>query len=158
MRTVIAAIGCALLIAACGGSGVPNGASTSAGDSLALEFAKCMRAHGEPNFQQPGAPAGNTVNQGSPVVEAAAATCERLEPNNPQPSGRPSEARIKGAFVAARCMRAHGVSGFPDPTLTPPSGANVMDEGGVFFVLPTGFAPNAPAVRRAAHACGLGPP
>jgi hypothetical protein len=60
--------------------------------------------------------------------------------------------------VAARCMRAHGVSGFPDPTLTPPSGANVMDEGGVFFVLPTGFAPNAPAVRHAAHACGLGPP
>lgn len=65
---------------------------------------------------------------------------------------------LKAAFVAARCMRAHGVSGFPDPTLTPPSGANTMDEGGVFFVLSNGFAANAPAVHRAAHACGLGPP
>jgi hypothetical protein len=158
VRTAALVIICAVAISACGGNGKSNGSTASAGSSLALEFAKCMRAHGVPNFPDPGAPAGNVVNQDSPAVEAVGATCDRLEPNNPQPSRKPSEARIKSAFVAARCMRAHGVSGFPDPTLTPPSGANTMDEGGVYFVLPTGFAANAPAARRAAHACGLGPP
>jgi hypothetical protein len=158
MRTVIPAIGCALLIAACGGSGVSNGASTSAGNSLALEFAKCMRAHGVPNFPDPGAPTGNSVDTSSPAVQSAEATCDRLEPNNPQPSRKPSEARIRAAFAVARCVRSHGVSGFPDPTLTPPSGADVIDDAGVFFVLPSGVAMDSPAVKRATHACGLGPP
>jgi len=36
-------------------------------------------------------------------------------------------------------------------------GAGLIDEGGVFFVLPAGFAVKALAVQRAAHACGLGP-
>jgi hypothetical protein len=155
VRTVVFVIICAVALAGCGGGGKPN--ATSGGTSLALEFAKCMRAHGVPDFPDPGTPAGNVVDASSPAVKKAGATCNRLEPNNPQPSGKPSEARIHTAFQTARCMRAHGVNDFPDPTLNPPSGSGVIDAAGVFFVLPPGLVLSSPAVHRAAHACGLGP-
>jgi hypothetical protein len=159
VRIVVLASICALGIYACGGgTGKSGGSGTTAGDSLALELAKCMRAHGVPNFPDPGAPAGNSVDTSSPAAQSAGATCDRLEPNNPQPSRKPSEARIRAAFAAARCVRSHGVSGFPDPTLTPPSVADVIDDAGVFFVLPSGVAMDSPAVKRATHACSLGPP
>jgi hypothetical protein len=156
VRTVGLAVICAVALAGCGGGAKPN--ASSGGNSLALEFAKCMRAHGVPNFPDPGAgSAANVVNENSPAVQSAGATCDRLEPNNPQPSRKPSEARIHTAFETARCMRAHGVSDFPDPTVNPPSGSDVIDAAGVFFVLPAGLALDSPAVHRAAHACGLGP-
>jgi hypothetical protein len=157
---IVLAVMCAIGIAACGGAASLGGSATTAGNSLALEFANCMRAHGVPNFPDPGTPAGNVVDEGSPAVKTAGATCHKLEPNNPQPSlTKPSEAKIRAASALARCMRAHRVSGFPDPTLTQPSSAaNVIDDGGVLFVLPPGFAVNSPAVQQAAHTCGLGPP
>ena len=160
VRFVVLAVLCPIGIAACGGSANLGGSATSAGNSLALEFAKCMRAHGVPNFPDPGGtPAGNVVDRGSPAVQTAAATCDRLEPNNPQPSLKPSESRIRAAFTVARCMRVHRVSGFPDPTLTQPSsGANVVDHAGVLFVLPPSLTLNSPAVQQAAGVCGLGPP
>jgi hypothetical protein len=159
VRFVVLAVMCAIGIAACGGAASLGGSATTSGNSLALEFANCMRAHGVPNFPDPGTPAGNVVDPGSPAVKTAGATCQKLEPNNPQPSRKPTEARIRAAFAVARCMRAHQVSGFPDPTLTqPPSGANVIDDAGVMFVLPPSFTLNSPAVQRASGACGLGPP
>jgi hypothetical protein len=157
VRFVLAVI-CAVAIAGCGGAANSGGSATSGGESLALEFANCMRAHGVPEFPDPGTPAANGVDTGSPAAKKADATCNRLEPNNPQPSRRPSEARVQAAFAVARCMRSHGVSGFPDPTVTqPPSNANVIDDAGVLFVLPSGLVLNSPAVRQAAHTCGLGP-
>jgi hypothetical protein len=49
VRTVVLTTICVLGLSACGGAGGSNGSATAAGNSLALEFAKCMRAHGVPN-------------------------------------------------------------------------------------------------------------
>jgi hypothetical protein len=59
----------------------------------------------------------------------------------------------------ARCMRAHGVPHFPDPTTSPPvspPGQGVtLGRGGVFLVIAD---PQAPAFKRAAAACHFGLP
>jgi hypothetical protein len=63
-------------------------------------------------------------------------------------------------LATSRCMRAHGVTGFPDPTTTPPSSPNgngeVIDRGGVFLVVPDTINSDSPAFRQAAAACGFG--
>jgi len=59
----------------------------------------------------------------------------------------------------AQCMRAHGLTNFPDPTTTPPalgSGPGlVLGRGGVFLALPPGITPQAPNFQQAAAACGF---
>jgi hypothetical protein len=57
-------------------------------------------------------------------------------------------------------MRAHGVSGFPDPTTgAPPSNptGDVAAGGGVFIAVPSTIDTNSPAFKRAATACRFGP-
>jgi hypothetical protein len=57
-------------------------------------------------------------------------------------------------------MRAHGVTGFPDPTTTPPSSPSgygeVINLGGVFLAVPDTINPDSPAYRQAGSACGFG--
>jgi hypothetical protein len=62
----------------------------------------------------------------------------------------------------AVCMRAHGVSEFPDPRPTRPSnpagGAGVItDFDGVFLVFPATLNLQAPAYKQALAACGAPP-
>ena len=58
-------------------------------------------------------------------------------------------------------MRRHGVSGFPDPTLTPPPSPNpskysiVEDRGGVVLAVPSTINPGSPVFKQAAAACGF---
>ncbi|HEX4106660.1 MAG TPA: hypothetical protein VHX88_00910 [Solirubrobacteraceae bacterium] len=54
----------------------------------------------------------------------------------------PDELR-SGLLAFARCMRANGVSGFPDPTAG----------GGAAFTVPAGASPAAPAFRAAQTTC-----
>jgi hypothetical protein len=57
----------------------------------------------------------------------------------------------------AECMRRHGISNFPDPTLSvPPQNASVTDAAGIYFVLPAGLDFQSPAVKQARSACGSG--
>jgi hypothetical protein len=57
----------------------------------------------------------------------------------------------------AECMRNHGVSNFPDPTLSPPpANASEIDAGGIYFALPPGLDLRSPAVAQARTACGTG--
>jgi len=53
-------------------------------------------------------------------------------------------------------MRAHGLSQFPDPALTPPTrpGA-VFVLRGMVFAFTTPPNPKSPAFMQAAHACGI---
>jgi hypothetical protein len=63
-------------------------------------------------------------------------------------------------FATARCMRAHGVSGFPDPTTSPPSNpANfsiAMGRPGAFLAVPRTIDIHSPVFQRAASACRFG--
>jgi len=54
--------------------------------ALGLSFSRCVRAHGVPNFPDPGSdgripdPATVGINQGSPKFEAANQACARYRP------------------------------------------------------------------------------
>jgi hypothetical protein len=53
----------------------------------------------------------------------------------------------------SECMRAHGVTGFPDPTTTPPASpsgySQVIGRGGVFLAVPDTINTGSPVYRQA---------
>jgi hypothetical protein len=68
-----------------GGSG-PSAAQRQQANAQGLEFARCVRAHGVPNFPDPAGdgripdPATVGIDQGSPKFEAANHACGRYRP------------------------------------------------------------------------------
>jgi hypothetical protein len=84
------------------------------------------------------------------------------------PGGPSFSPQVKAQSLAklrkiAVCMRAHGVSEFPDPSATRPSnlagsGMGVLtDFDGVFLAFPSTIDMQAPAYRQALTACGAPP-
>jgi hypothetical protein len=108
------------------GTGVASLGSSSAsapsspGGGSAVAFSRCMRAHGIKDFPDPGsngainlngAP-GSDLNQNDPRFQAADQACKSLLP----PGQTGSSGQLKTANLNyAKCMRAHGISDFPDP-------------------------------------------
>ena len=163
----LAAITCAMSVAACGSSGHSQGAG-SVGSSLAdaeLKVSECMRSHGVPNFPDPSGAGGgfnlngSGINPLSPAFESAQQRCFKLLPGG-GPGAHPSQAMAQ-ALQVSECMRHHGVSGFPDPTLKPPSIANrgeysiVEDRDGAVLAVPSTINPSSPVFKQAATACGF---
>jgi hypothetical protein len=146
-----------LLAAGCGSAeGTHKG--SSGGDTLALQFANCMRTHGVTDFPDPGQDSGRSVRgANSPAFIAASKTCDKLQPGgNPQPP-KPSKSRQQAMVRFSECMRRYGIKNFPDPTLSPPPpNANVIDAAGIYVILPSGFDPHSPVDKDALHACGNG--
>jgi hypothetical protein len=159
----LAALACGLAVAACGSSAKPK-ASAATGDP-ALRFAQCMRAHGVPNFPDP-TPGGGiqiTPSSGvkpfSPAFRSAQASCHDLLPGGGPGAGHPS-AQAKAQMLAiSECMRRHGISEFPDPTLSAPTSpagySAVLGRDGVFLAIPNTINPRSPAFKQAAAACGF---
>jgi len=116
-----------------------------------------MRAHGLPHFPDPTPGGGLVVPSGidvkAPAFQTAQRACNRLMPGGGPPSRTSASARNE-MLRLARCIRAHGVPGFPDPTTappaSPPSGGLALGSGGMFLLVRD---PQAPAFRRAAAAC-----
>ncbi len=162
LLSVVSLVGCAVGLAACGSPGKPSGTGGTA--DLALELARCMRAHGVPNFPDPrpgrGLKLTAQINPSSPSFQAAQQACKRYLPSFPEPGAMTASQREK-AFAFAKCMRAHGESDFPDPTIgsvSPATTGRVLALRGMFFAVSANFDPRAPAFRQAASACGLKPP
>jgi len=122
-----AALAClALLAAACSSPASPGtGAGPSGGSDRQSElaFSRCMRAHGITAFPDPNAQGGIALNAGpgtgldpkSPQFKAANRACRSLLPSRgPLSPAQQAEARAQ-ALKYSRCMRAHGISDFPDP-------------------------------------------
>jgi hypothetical protein len=159
-------LGCPTL-AACGSTGTPAGTVSTAGASAtgsdpALQFARCLRAHGVSNFPDPTPQTGlripNWINPQSPAFQSAQNACNRFLPDKGAPPATVPGAR-HAAVVFAQCMRGNGVTGFPDPALTPPTGASrVIVLRGMVFALGSGLDPKSPAFRHAMNACGVRPP
>jgi hypothetical protein len=87
-----------------------------------LPFASCMRSHGVPGFPDPGNtgkfPDARALGVSGPLFATAMTACKHLLPGG----GRaPDETELRGEETAllpfARCMRSHGVSGWPDPSV-----------------------------------------
>jgi hypothetical protein len=159
------AMSCVLAIAACGSSSKPKPAAAAGGSGLA--FASCMRSHGVPSFPDPSSGGGiqissrSGINPFSPAFKAAQSQCFKLLPGGgPGAHGPPSEQAKQLMLALSRCMRAHGVSGFPDPTLSPPADpaadSIAMGRGGVFLAVPRTINTGSPVFQSAAKACGFG--
>ncbi len=154
----LAAVGCAVAVAACGSSHKPISTTHLAANSQALEFANCMRAHGVPSFPDPkggtgGFDLGPGVNPQSPAFKSARLACGRFAPGATG-GVQATESQFLAALRFAMCMRAHDMPGFPDPTRSdaPPGPIFIAGPGLFFRVSPT-FDPNTPAVNRAVAAC-----
>jgi hypothetical protein len=144
---LIAAAGLALL-AACGG---PPAAAGPAPSSSAVAYSHCMRSHGVPAFPDPASngalPKASAQQLGvsDARFQAAQNACQHLLPDATSfeqqarqclQAGDCPPALVQQMLTAdrafARCMRSHGVPGWPDPT----TGA----EGGpVFNLVPAGI-------------------
>ena len=139
----------AVTVSACGSSVIgatgTNGSSSNGGAFLA--FAKCMRVSGVPNYPDPGGANGGgirvAVNPGAgetlqvngvtvkaPAFHSAMTRCQSKLPNGgPKPSATQIAQLRKTALQQAQCMRAHGVSNFPDPKIaTGPGGRIGIDQ------------------------------
>jgi hypothetical protein len=152
---------CVALVAGCGSSGKPR----SAGASQGLELADCMRSHGVPNFPDPTGggggiqiPVGSGINPASPSFQQARSACRKLFPGRGAPPR--ASAQQKAQFLAlAECMRAHGVSGFPDPVSSPPANFNpaafsvAFGAPGAILVVPNTIDTNSPVFKQAAETC-----
>ncbi len=158
-----------VLAAGCGGSSTsPTSTSASAAGAVesGVAFSRCIRSHGVPNFPDPKV-SGQTIRMGSPrtipspAFQSAAHSCQRLLPKGapgPEASSPQAQARMLGVSA---CMRKHGISGFPDPSTSPPSNpagnSAVIGSGGYYLAIPKSIDTNSPAFEQAAAACNFGP-
>jgi hypothetical protein len=130
----------ALLAAACGGSSSPGAAGgSSPGNSAstgAVAYSACIRSHGVPNYPDPRngqLPKGTAQSFGvsSSQYQAAESACQAQLPNSDTnftasltqclENGDCPQAVVQQALTEGRkfaqCMRGHGVSNWPDPTV-----------------------------------------
>jgi hypothetical protein len=169
-KRLVLILACGLGIAACGGSTDPQTRNVQKSYAQALAFSRCMRTHGVSNFPDPStnghgiqlAIGSNGVNPQAPAFRSAQSACRHLLPFGGPGSGHPSAQAKAQMLRISNCMRAHGISGFPDPTTKPPSSpvgdSAVMGRNGVFLVIPNSIDTRSPAFRQAAAACNFGPP
>jgi hypothetical protein len=157
---VVAVIGTAILVAACGGSSsksstialglVPAKFRLQVG--LGLKYSECMRSHGVPNFGDPKISVSSTelimqnpqmssTEVASPAYQSATAACAKYLPLTQAPTVTSAPNTQPQAVRFADCMRAHGVPSFPDPTA-----------GGAFKLGPS-INPQAPAFTAAMNDC-----
>jgi hypothetical protein len=143
----VLAVGCALAIAACGGSGTGSSADRASGYPQALAYADCVRSHGVPNFPDPSPTSGfhipSTINTQSPAYVSAQRTCSKLLPPPVGPHTPTSERLNRQWLAAAKCMRAHGVN-LADPIF---NGATITLD------LADQSTIQSPAFKHAEHVC-----
>jgi hypothetical protein len=178
LQIILAAICCAPAITACGGASVGTTTSSGGKSGSLVSLAVCMRSHGVSDFPDPGGsgsgggvsiiPAG--IDTAAPAFKTAWSGCSRLLTQRDAHHG-PSAQGIEQMRRFSVCMRSHGVSGFPDPTPTPPSGfgpgaspsssqsgySAVVRSGGAYLAIPDTLSLTSPTYRQAATACRFGP-
>ena len=152
-----AALACLALVAAACSSAAKTGTGAGPAHGSArqseLAFSRCMRAHGISDFPDPSSHGGIALNGGpgsdlnpsSPLYQAANNACKPLLPPQKALSPAQQAAARAQALAYARCMRAHGISDFPDPNA----------QGGIALSPKPGgdLEPNNPRFQAANQAC-----
>jgi hypothetical protein len=139
----------ALLAAACGGSSPSTATGGSTYYQKAVAYAQCMRSHGLPSFPDP-----NSQGQFPPIqegrngvsqqaVQSAQNACRHLQPGGGSGTTRQQQAKLTQALNFSRCMRAHGVPNFPDPSTS---------NGGMGYNL-SGVDTHSPQYQSAQQTC-----
>ena len=119
---VLASLGCAIALAACGSSSKPKSTVDLATSPQGVKYSDCMRSHGVPDFPDLNANGSvslpSSINTQSPAFQSAEGTCASLRPQGAPPP--PITLAQQKSFTAnAKCMRKHGIPDFPDPTFGP---------------------------------------
>jgi hypothetical protein len=155
---IVLGAGCVLALAACGSSSKPMaGAATSSLFTAALKYSECMRSHGVPSFPDP-TPTGTIVmtassgiNPQSPAFQAAKQACKTVQAAmqavNPFLRRQFTEAQKLANVKYARCMRAHSVTDYPDPTYSTHNGQEIETP------LPGDINQDSPTFTAAEKAC-----
>jgi hypothetical protein len=126
----LALIAMVALISACGSSAPAgsSGGNTDANAPKAVKFAECMRSNGVSQFPDPGASGkftidevanGTSLDTSSPTFTQALGACRSLEPAGFTGSTRSTQQQ-SASLKFAQCIRANGVSDFPDPAAGQP--------------------------------------
>jgi hypothetical protein len=122
----LALIAMAALISGCGSSasaGTGSGGNNTANAQKAVKFAACMRSNGVSQFPDLGASGkltidavanGSSVDPNTPAFKQAISACKNLEPAGFTGTKRSSQQQ-QAALKFAQCIRANGVTDFPDP-------------------------------------------
>jgi hypothetical protein len=159
-----AVAGVTLLAAACSGSSTQtNTFAPGATYTQALAFTRCMRSNGVPQFPAPDAQ-GNFNNaqiealeNNSPQADNAIHQCRSVLPNagtglTAEQIQTIQQQNLRNAVKAAHCMRAHGISNFPDPAgTTQASGINWQPV--ISAIQAGGLSLNTPSYEAAFMAC-----
>lgn len=109
-----------------------------------------------PNTRRPSV-VPNWINRQAPAFQFAQDACAKYLGASTS-HGSASEGSKLELLNLAKCMRAHGLPSFPDPTASPPPAppagsqtGNAIGIGGAYLQLP----PQSPALKQAAAACGF---
>jgi hypothetical protein len=165
-----ATIGLSLLAAGCGGSPsaavaqlgpttTSTNASASTGGSSRSDpqaYPKCMRKHGVTQFPDAGAHGelrltvgpGTGLDPNSALFKSAEKACRDLQPKGGRPPSPQQRAKdLQKMLDFSRCMRSHGVPGFPDP--------KASADGGIQLGIGrnSGVDPNSAQFRAAQQTC-----
>jgi hypothetical protein len=165
VAVAVALAGLTLVAAGCGGSSgegvaqvgttrttTSTGAASQGGsrEPSLTSHSACMRAHGVPNFPDPGRDGGvripSTINQQSPAFQAAQRACDGLVRKGGSLSPQQQAQRLQQLLAFAKCMRENGVPGFPDPKLNADGGIG-MDTSRA------DFDSRSPQFRKAENVC-----
>ena len=131
-----------------------SGASPAASWDGGVQFAKCMRENGVPDFPDPqvdGNGAGGGIRMAVPdgadrqKVQTATEKCRQFMPNGGQPPKMSAE-QLEQARKMSQCMREHGITNFPDP----------QADGGIMITQgpdSTDMNPDNPKFKAADQAC-----
>jgi hypothetical protein len=68
---------------------------------------------------------GSGISSAAPAFQAAQRSCRHLLPGGGSLSGPPDPQAKAQVLKMSKCMRAHGISGFPDPHSGRPPGQPV---------------------------------
>lgn len=165
---LIGAMACfAMLAAACGASPSAGAAATSTTKSsavanvqtasthqgAALAFSRCMRSNGVLRFPDPASDGAipkvslQRLGVSSARFQSAVRACQHLLPNGGNgPTTTQVQQQRAQALEFSRCMRSHGVTGFPDPD----SSGRIPDPASLSPPINQG----APLFQAANRACG----
>jgi hypothetical protein len=166
---VLAAALASVALTACGGGasrtvasiGTASSATASAGQNgssqqQGIAHSQCMRSHGVPGFPDPTPQGyvqlgpGDQINPDSPQFREALQICAKLAPVGGPGTQSHFDQIMTAMLKFAACMRAHGITNFPDPV---PYG-----NGGVELLVPKGTGvgqvdQNTPQYAQAASIC-----
>jgi len=120
---VLLAAALLLLITACSRPGQPSGQNqVQQQQARALAYARCMRAHGVPNYPDPTFTSNGVTNhspQGvdpnSPTYKAAEQDCAKYRPGPGSQSPQQEAQAKQDGTKLAQCMHSHGFPDFPEP-------------------------------------------